>query len=116
MKYDGYSSALVYPEEKTVIKVFDALTKVGELYGDLSIGKKLRSLFGDAGLKNTAATASCESYGNSKSLREITQYMSKQLEEPEVRHLILTNNWVTEEELNQSSKTLENRGLTLSFK
>lgn len=108
VRESDYSGSLLYPENQAFIKAFEVLSKLGNLYGDIFIGKKLRKLFCDASLKNTIATASCESYGNEKELKEFAPYLKKQIEEEEVRHIILTNHWATEEQLNQYTKLIEN--------
>lgn len=84
------------------------LSEYGNLYGDLFIGKKLRKLFYDAGLKNSIATSSCESYGTEQNLKEFVQYLTHQITEEQVRHAILSNNWATEDEFNQIVQLIKN--------
>ncbi len=91
VRESDYSGSLLYPESEAFTKVFDVLSKFGNLYGDLFIGKKLRKLFHEANLKNSVATASCESYGNKQNLREFTQYLAHQLTEKQVHQSILKN-------------------------
>ena len=108
VRESDYSGSLLYPENQAFIKIFNVLSKVGNIYGDLFIGKKLRKLFYDANLKNTIATASCESYGTEQNLKEFAHYLVSQIEEEEIRRIILTNDWATEEQLTQYAKLIEN--------
>lgn len=101
VRESDYSNVLVYPEKKGLLKTFEVLGKLGSLYGDLCIGKKLRKLFSDAGLTNTIATASCESYGDLESLRSMMQYLVNQIKEPDVHNLIIQSKWATEQELTE---------------
>ena len=101
VRESDYSSTMSYPENKTFTEIFTLLHKFGSLYGDLFIGKKLRKLFSDAHLKNTIATASCESYGNDKALKEFTQYIAHQLTEDQVYQSIIKLGWATEKQLNE---------------
>ena len=108
IRESDFSSVLIYPKQQVLLKVLNVLTKIGNLYGDLFIGKKLRKLFYKVGLKNTIASASCESYGNSKDIKNITRYLVNQIKQSEIRHLIITNGWATRNELNEWLKTLNN--------
>jgi len=105
------SANFFYPQNPISLEAFNLYcSSVTSGGGDLSCGRKLRSLFSKAGLKNITVTAACETSGTPEQIKRIANYLQQWLSDNEYTQKLLQDGKITREKIKQYQQAWQDFG------